>query len=77
MSLAPGYAAIAAADALRRGQIVGVAGASGAGLALLSAELADAASLAALESGGVRAGLLCCSALGGELGGRESPPPAC
>ncbi len=58
MSLAPGYAAIAAADALRRGQIVGVAGASGAGLALLSAELADAASLAALESGGVRAGLI-------------------
>lgn len=43
-ALAPDYAAIAASDALRRGQIVGVGT-----LALLSAELADAASLAALE----------------------------
>ena len=38
----------AASDALRRGRIVGIAGAAG-GLAVLSAELADAASLATLE----------------------------
>lgn len=44
MSLAPDYAALAACDALRRGQVVGVGG-----LAVLSAELADAASLAVLE----------------------------
>ena len=43
------YRAEAAIDALRRGRIVGVADGSG-GLALLSAELADAASLAALEA---------------------------
>ncbi|MFZ4687614.1 MAG: GTP cyclohydrolase II [Polymorphobacter sp.] len=46
------YAAIAASDALRRGQIVGVGG-----LAILSAELADAASLTALEAVS-RAGLV-------------------
>lgn len=44
-TIAPDYAAIAALDALRRGQIVGVGN-----LALLSAELADSASLAALEA---------------------------
>ena len=44
MTLAADYAAVAASDALRRGQIVGVGN-----LAILSAELADAASLAALE----------------------------
>ena len=43
--LAAEYAAVAASDALRRGQIVGVGH-----LAILSAELADAASLAALET---------------------------
>jgi GTP cyclohydrolase II len=48
----PSFAAEAAVDALRRGRIVGVGG-----LALLSAELADAASLAALEAKG-RAGLI-------------------
>ncbi|NJC09521.1 GTP cyclohydrolase II [Polymorphobacter fuscus] len=46
----------AAIDALRRGRIVGLAGPDG-GLAILSAELADAASLAALEGSG-RAGLI-------------------
>ena len=46
----------AAVDALRRGRIVGISEA-GSGLALLSAELADATSLAALESHG-RAGLI-------------------
>ena len=46
------YAAFAAVDALRRGQIVGVGG-----LAVLSAELADAASLALLEAQ-TRAGLV-------------------
>ncbi len=45
-------AAEAAIDALRRGRIVGIGG-----LALLSAELADAAALAALEAGD-RAGLI-------------------
>jgi len=45
VNLDPDYAAIAAADALRRGQIVGVGG-----LAIVSAELADAATLAALEA---------------------------
>ncbi len=52
MSLAPAYAAIAASDALRRGQIVGVGN-----LAILSAELADAATLAALETT-CRAGII-------------------
>ena len=52
MSLSPDYAALAACDALKRGQIVGVGS-----LALLSAELADAAGLAALEGEG-RAHLL-------------------
>jgi GTP cyclohydrolase II len=52
MSLSATYAAVAASDALRRGQIVGVGG-----LALLSVELADAASLAALEVE-TRAGLV-------------------
>ena len=42
------YLAEAAVDALRRGRIVGIADGSG-GLALLSAELADAAALAAFE----------------------------
>ena len=51
-AVAPAYAAIAASDALRRGQIVGVGG-----LAILSAELADAAALAALETG-TRAGII-------------------
>lgn len=46
----------AAIDALRRGRIVGIA-AEGGGLAILSAELADAVSLATLEAGG-RAGLI-------------------
>ncbi len=46
------FAAEAAVDALLRGHIVGVGG-----LAILSAELADAASLAELEAGG-RAGLI-------------------
>ena len=52
MSLDPAYAAFAAADALRRGQVVGVGG-----IAILSAELADAAALAALETN-TRAGLI-------------------
>ena len=51
-AVAPAYAAIAASDALRRGQIVGVGG-----LAILSAELADAGALAALETG-TRAGII-------------------
>ncbi|GGE17983.1 GTP cyclohydrolase-2 [Polymorphobacter glacialis] len=50
--MAPGYAAEAAVDALRRGRIVGVGG-----LAVLSAELADSVSLKALEVAG-RAGLV-------------------
>ncbi|KPF67692.1 GTP cyclohydrolase [alpha proteobacterium AAP81b] len=52
MTLAPDFLAEAASDALRRGRIVGVGG-----LAVLSAELADAASLAALEAT-TRAGLV-------------------
>ena len=46
----------AAIDALRRGRVVGIAGEAG-GLAILSAELADAASLAILEAT-ARAGLI-------------------
>jgi GTP cyclohydrolase II len=46
----------AAIDALRRGRVVGVSG-EGGGLAVLSAELADAASLAGLEANH-RAGLI-------------------
>ena len=53
MTLAPDFLAEAASDALRRGRIVGVGS-----LAILSAELADDSSLAALEAGGVRAGLI-------------------
>jgi GTP cyclohydrolase II len=53
MSLLPAYAALAASDALRRGQIVGVGR-----LAVLSAELADNRLLAALEGAGLRAGLI-------------------
>nr|WP_310523498.1 GTP cyclohydrolase II [Polymorphobacter sp.] len=45
VSVAADYSAEAAVDALRRGRIVGVGG-----LAVLSAELADATSLAALET---------------------------
>lgn len=52
MSIAPDYLAEAASDALRRGRAVGVGS-----LAILSAELADAGSLAALESR-TRAGLV-------------------
>ncbi len=52
MNLDPAFAAEAAADALRRGRIVGVGN-----LAVLSAELADAASLAALEAAS-RAGIV-------------------
>jgi len=52
VSIAPAFLAEAAVDALRRGRVVGVGG-----LAVLSAELADAASLAALETAG-RAGLI-------------------
>ncbi|WP_353198049.1 GTP cyclohydrolase II RibA [Sandarakinorhabdus sp.] len=52
MSIAPAYLAEAASDALRRGRIVGVGS-----LAILSAELADADSLAALETAS-RAGLI-------------------
>ncbi len=52
MSGAADYAAVAASDALRRGQIIGVGD-----LAILSAELADAPSLAALEAN-ARAGLI-------------------
>jgi GTP cyclohydrolase II len=52
VSVAAGYRAEAAADALRRGRIVGVGG-----LAILSAELADASTLAALETT-TRAGLI-------------------
>lgn len=52
MSVSAAYAAVAAGDALRRGQIVGIGE-----LAVLSVELADAASLAVLE-GEARAGLI-------------------
>ena len=52
MSIAPAYLAEAASDALRRGRAVGVGK-----LAIISAELADADTLAALENGG-RAGLI-------------------
>ncbi|MEI6484840.1 MAG: GTP cyclohydrolase II [Sphingomonadales bacterium] len=52
MSIAPAHLAEAACDALRRGRIVGVGG-----LAILSAELADADTLAALETT-TRAGLI-------------------
>jgi GTP cyclohydrolase II len=52
VSIAPAYLAEAASDALRRGRIVGVGS-----LAILSAELADADSLAALETAS-RAGLI-------------------
>lgn len=52
MSIAPAHLAEAACDALRRGRIVGVGG-----LAVLSAELADADTLAALEAD-ERAGLI-------------------
>ncbi len=50
------FAAEAAADALRRGRIVGIAD-QGGGLAILSAELADAAALAELETH-ARAGII-------------------
>ncbi|WP_310497449.1 GTP cyclohydrolase II [Sandarakinorhabdus sp.] len=53
MSIAPAFLAEAASDALRRGRVVGIGT-----LAILSAELADAESLAALESGGTRAGMI-------------------
>lgn len=52
MSIAADYLAEAASDALRRGRAVGVGG-----LAILSAELADADALAALEAH-ARAGLI-------------------
>jgi len=52
VSIAPAYVAEAASDALRRGRIVGVGS-----LAILSAELADDAGLAALEAK-ARAGLI-------------------
>ncbi len=52
MSIAPEFLAEAASDALRRGRSVGVGS-----LAVLSAELADAAALAALETAS-RAGLV-------------------
>ncbi|WP_353217758.1 GTP cyclohydrolase II [Sandarakinorhabdus sp.] len=52
MTIAPAYLAQAASDALRRGHIVGVGS-----LAVVSAELADAAALTALEVQG-RAGLI-------------------
>ena len=52
MSIAPGYLAEAASDALRRGRAVAVGS-----LAILSAELADADTLAALEAR-ARAGLI-------------------
>jgi GTP cyclohydrolase II len=52
MTLAADYAGVAASDALRRGQIVGVGS-----LAILAAELADGPALAALEAQG-RAGLI-------------------
>ncbi len=54
--LQPAYAAVAASDALRRGQIIGIRG-SGGSLAVLAAELADDASLATLEAT-TRAGLI-------------------
>jgi GTP cyclohydrolase II len=53
---AAAHLAEAAIDALRRGRVVGISG-EGGGLAVLSAELADQASLAALESIS-RAGLI-------------------
>ena len=56
MTMTPDYAALAAIDALRRGRIVGLAG-QGTGLAVLSAELADAATLALLEVS-CRAGMI-------------------
>jgi GTP cyclohydrolase II len=52
VSIAPAYLAEAASDALRRGRIVGVGS-----LAILSAELADTETLAALEAA-TRAGLI-------------------
>lgn len=52
MSLSPTYAAIAASDALRRGQVIGVGS-----LAILAAEVADMQALAALERT-ARAGLI-------------------
>ncbi len=52
MNIAPAFLAEAASDALRRGRIVGVGS-----IAIVSAELADAAALAALEAG-ERAGLI-------------------
>ena len=52
MSIAPAYLAQAASDALRRGRAVGVGS-----LAIISAELADADTLAALEAD-TRAGLI-------------------
>jgi GTP cyclohydrolase II len=52
VSIAPAYLAEAASDALRRGRIIGVGS-----LAILSAELADEATLAALETA-TRAGLI-------------------
>ena len=52
MSIAPAYLAQAASDALRRGRAVGVGN-----LAIVSAELADADALEALETG-TRAGLI-------------------
>ena len=52
MSIAPAYLAEAASDALRRGRAVGVGS-----LAILSAELADESTLAALEAR-TRAGLI-------------------
>jgi GTP cyclohydrolase II len=56
-TLSPDHAALAAIDALRRGLVVGMTLPQGGGLALLSAELADATSLAAFEAGS-RAGLV-------------------
>jgi GTP cyclohydrolase II len=52
VSIAPAYLAEAASDALRRGRIVGVGS-----LAIIAAELADEATLAALEAA-TRAGLI-------------------
>jgi len=56
VSIAPAFLAEAASDALRRGRAVGIGGGVGS-LAILSAELADADTLAALESR-ARAGLI-------------------
>ncbi len=66
MTIAPDYLAEAAADALRRGRIIAIADADGDGLAIVSAELADAASLAALEAT-TRAGLIITARRGGIL----------